>query len=403
MAPSAPYRHFPDKDALLAAVAAECAKRLGDAMDAAAAEAGPDILDQFRALITRELAKGHVLLIGAETSKNGVQHSVAYIIEKGSGVIYKLHGGLTQLAKLEAAPLAKATIQGTVGRMNTMQVFNLAKSPEVVWRWWAKMAASEAFTSFVRAGLPKGCAGTVVLILEKLAAHGAIAGVPKLVGAARWLPMYLDRALGGYVLNATNVYLGTALSQALPLVTGISLLRFTLSMGLGGPGQPQGGYEFSNILPLDQYVPAAWLYSSETVQSFVGIPVATVLADAENMASAAGDFPAGGLVNYIPPPWVEVKNEPPAGPPKPGDDPIMGTWAINLGGQIKTMTFTRATGRWATAPNVYQSANYVVQGAEGGRYVHFPRSTPQGVIAFKLEGENLVEYYQNKPFRTWYR
>jgi len=49
VAPSAPYRHFPDKDALLAAVAAECAKRLGDAMDAAAAAAGPDILDQFRA------------------------------------------------------------------------------------------------------------------------------------------------------------------------------------------------------------------------------------------------------------------------------------------------------------------------------------------------------------------
>jgi AcrR family transcriptional regulator len=49
VAPSAPYRHFPDKDALLAAVATECARRLGDAMDAAAAAAGPDLLEQFRA------------------------------------------------------------------------------------------------------------------------------------------------------------------------------------------------------------------------------------------------------------------------------------------------------------------------------------------------------------------
>ena len=151
---------------------------------------------EAEALITRELAKGHVLLIGAETSKGGVQHSVAYIIEKTTNTIYKLHGGLTQLAKLEAARLAKATITGTVGRMNTMQVFNLAKSPAEVWEWWSRMAATEAFSSFMRGGMPRGCAGTVVLILERLAGEGAITGLPKLAGAARWLPMYLDKALG---------------------------------------------------------------------------------------------------------------------------------------------------------------------------------------------------------------
>lgn len=47
VAPSAPYRHFADKDALLAAVAADCSERLGAAMAAAAAEAS-DALDGFR-------------------------------------------------------------------------------------------------------------------------------------------------------------------------------------------------------------------------------------------------------------------------------------------------------------------------------------------------------------------
>ncbi|WP_439817237.1 TetR/AcrR family transcriptional regulator [Zavarzinia sp. CC-PAN008] len=49
VAPSAPYRHFPDKDALLAAVAAECAERLGAAMDKAATQAGSDMMARFRA------------------------------------------------------------------------------------------------------------------------------------------------------------------------------------------------------------------------------------------------------------------------------------------------------------------------------------------------------------------
>lgn len=49
VAPSAPYRHFADKDALLTAIAAECAERLGAAMDQATAEADEQQpLDRFR-------------------------------------------------------------------------------------------------------------------------------------------------------------------------------------------------------------------------------------------------------------------------------------------------------------------------------------------------------------------
>ena len=47
VAPSAPYRHFADKEEALAAVAAECGERLGAAMDAAAAES-ENPLERFR-------------------------------------------------------------------------------------------------------------------------------------------------------------------------------------------------------------------------------------------------------------------------------------------------------------------------------------------------------------------
>ncbi|MDQ3364216.1 MAG: TetR/AcrR family transcriptional regulator [Myxococcota bacterium] len=44
------YRHFEDKDALLVAVAAECAERLGAAMVDAVAKAPADPLERFRAV-----------------------------------------------------------------------------------------------------------------------------------------------------------------------------------------------------------------------------------------------------------------------------------------------------------------------------------------------------------------
>jgi AcrR family transcriptional regulator len=49
VSPAAPYRHFADKDELLTAVASECMARLTAATAAAAAEAEPDPLSQFRA------------------------------------------------------------------------------------------------------------------------------------------------------------------------------------------------------------------------------------------------------------------------------------------------------------------------------------------------------------------
>jgi AcrR family transcriptional regulator len=48
VSPGAPYRHFESKDALLAAVAAECAVRLGAAMDAAERESDGDPVKRFR-------------------------------------------------------------------------------------------------------------------------------------------------------------------------------------------------------------------------------------------------------------------------------------------------------------------------------------------------------------------
>jgi AcrR family transcriptional regulator len=48
VSPAAPYHHFPDKDALLAVVAGECAQHLLDALEMATAEAGEDQRRRFQ-------------------------------------------------------------------------------------------------------------------------------------------------------------------------------------------------------------------------------------------------------------------------------------------------------------------------------------------------------------------
>lgn len=62
VSPAAPYRHFQDKDELLAAVAAECAEQLAQRVTAAVAEVPPDDpLAQLRqvAIASVELAVAH--------------------------------------------------------------------------------------------------------------------------------------------------------------------------------------------------------------------------------------------------------------------------------------------------------------------------------------------------------
>lgn len=49
VSPRAPYRHFPTKEALLAAVATEAFQRYEERLDAAVALAGPDPLERFNA------------------------------------------------------------------------------------------------------------------------------------------------------------------------------------------------------------------------------------------------------------------------------------------------------------------------------------------------------------------
>jgi AcrR family transcriptional regulator len=48
VSPAAPYHHFPDKDALLAVVAGECAQHLLDALEAATEQAGDDQRRRFQ-------------------------------------------------------------------------------------------------------------------------------------------------------------------------------------------------------------------------------------------------------------------------------------------------------------------------------------------------------------------
>jgi hypothetical protein len=300
--------------------------------------AGGQVLarDAAEAMIRRELANGHVLVIAAETSSNAVNHTVAYIFEKGTGQIYKLHGGITQLAKLERNPVLKATLESTVGRLNTMKVFPLAKDPLVVAKWWEKMAGSNAFSSFWRGGLPRGCAGTSVLILEKLSEHGAITGVPRLTGYSRWIPLYLDRALGSHVLNHINVVRGT-------IAQGTAALAFREAAAFGLPHAPGGfqkyQFDWSDWLPSggaygsgNMFAPVSGFYSEngELVDSILGMPASVgVMADFAGFQAAASDFPGGRTyTTVVPPPYVQDDAPAPAPTPTPppAGNTLEGTW-----------------------------------------------------------------------------
>lgn len=68
------YRHFADKDALLVAVATQCAERLATAMGEAVAAAPPDPLEQFRAT-------------GIATVRFAVAHPVHYLMICMPGVL----------------------------------------------------------------------------------------------------------------------------------------------------------------------------------------------------------------------------------------------------------------------------------------------------------------------------
>jgi hypothetical protein len=354
--------------------------------------------EQAEALITRQLTNGHVLMVGAETSANAVNHSVAYIFEQGTGKIMKLHGGITQLAKWEGEYVSKATIQSTVGRMNTMQVFNLAKSPAEVMTWWSKMAGSNAFSSFWRAGIPRGCTGTSVLILEQLAKEGAITGVPIIRGAARWMPLYLDRTLGGYVLNPMNIWRGTVAQGAMAAFAPV-IMREATSMAVGGPGLPQSyDPDWSDMLPNGIFAPVSSFYQDSAlsmVDSVLAMPTGNIVADISQFQYANREFPPAGLNVNLPPPYVRVEAPAPPQPPTvETNSGIAGTWFQGTNTTSKRV-FTKRPGDdyWVGTNYLFHKDTY-----NGAPYWH-----PAGTVELRDLGNGYFSYYSgsNRNAPRW--
>ncbi len=345
--------------------------------------------------ILKQLAKGPVLLVGAETWRN---HSVAYLIMPG-GQIYKFHGGLTQLAKWEGKLLEKATIASTVARMNTMQLHRYTGTLLQSLEWWRKIAGTNALTSLWRGGIPKGCAGTQVLLLETFAKVGLIEGVPALASAARWLPLYLDKALGSYVLNPVRVWTGTALQG---LMAGTAPILFRVTTGfLAGLGKPQSyQFEWSDFLPPEGFVPVASFYtlSGETVNSCLGSPVKSITVDVARFRDqVTDDYPPELLSVALPPPFVKLEPKPvtPLPPiPASGDDAIVGIWERRDGAVVYRLKATRHTDSrgvyyflQATAPTVMSGNNYIA--FESGGYGI--RHDSQKKVSWRLRGNMILE------------
>ena len=106
VAASAPYRHFPDKDALLAAVAAECGERLGAAMDAAATAGGADALERFR-------------LAGIAYVRFAVENPAHFRVMNMPSIASRelLRAGVSEWLETELAQLRQAQAHGTLAQL----------------------------------------------------------------------------------------------------------------------------------------------------------------------------------------------------------------------------------------------------------------------------------------------
>jgi AcrR family transcriptional regulator len=106
VAPSAPYRHFPDKESLLAAVAADCGERLGATMDAAAAAGGEDALERFR-------------LAGIAYVRFAVENPAHFRVMNMPGIAARepLQGGVNNWIETELAHLREAQTRGALAAL----------------------------------------------------------------------------------------------------------------------------------------------------------------------------------------------------------------------------------------------------------------------------------------------
>jgi hypothetical protein len=367
------------------------------------------------AMIQAKLRSGNVLIVGAETSANAVNHVVAYMVEQGTGTVWRLHGGITQLAHIPGKYVGREALTKTVGQLNTMSMYHLAHSPAEVAAWWAKFAGSNSVTAFMRGGAPKGCAGSAVLILEHLSQQGAIQGVPAITGAARWMPLYLDRALGGYVLNPVNVLKGTMAHGAAAAILPLAFRTPMLPLVAGTLPRQGYNFEWTDMIPGgNPFGMVSDFYSDSpgmSVASVLGIPDANFSLD---IRQAATSFPAGGIRLNLPPPYVKL-DSPPEPPPVTQLDTIKGTWTTTANGVQLRMTadnYGQPPGVWlikmfsGNGADSFYTFQVKMRGSEG-KYINYPIAQ-QEILKFHLINPNTLHQLdgpsgQEQIKRTWRR
>jgi AcrR family transcriptional regulator len=139
VSPNAVYRHFTDKDDLLAAVAAECAERLSAVMDAALVDAPDDPLDRYRALGIAYVQFAvkhpeHFRALGVATTdrrpdpmRTQFDMSEALLRAQAAGTISNAPVELIMLAAASLTHgLAKLIVEGRLGEVDAERAKQLA-------------------------------------------------------------------------------------------------------------------------------------------------------------------------------------------------------------------------------------------------------------------------------------
>ena len=182
------------------------------------AERGVLLSEDHTAQIVLEASSNRSLvLIGAQSGREGIHHSVVYIIVDGKA--YKLHGGIYRFAAgVTGRPAGKVVTNEWLRSFNTLSVYggealegaglydSILRSH--VDTWAARARGLRGFH------FPRGCAFSQALLLEEMGIHRA----PQ---SARYLPLLLERSRMAqaagvhYVVNAERALRGTQFQMAL--------------------------------------------------------------------------------------------------------------------------------------------------------------------------------------------
>jgi hypothetical protein len=206
------------------------------------------------------------------------------------------------------------------------------------------------------------------------------------------MPLYLDRALGGYVLNPVNVLKGTIAHGATAAIAPTVFRTAAMGITLGALPQDGSNFQWSDMLPGNSFGMVSDFYSAAPtdIASIVGIPNSQVSLD---IRQAAASFPAGGISVKLPPPYVVIDKT----PPLPAPITLTGSWTTTEGGknyQLVADNFGQPPGVWkikvfsGNEANPHRIYQVKMRGSEG-RYIEYPIG-PKEIPAFHMISPNSL-------------